>query len=80
MGKKTVLKSLLRTYGKLGKDSGKLAKALETDEGFIEDLDSNKIEYFDNPNNNEDIEIEIDDDFVETDDFVEDKEELLEKE
>lgn len=76
MGKKTVLKYLLRTYGKLGKDTTKLAKALETDEGFIENLENSEIKYYDNPNNDytENVEIEVEDDFVEN------KEEFLEKE
>lgn len=73
MGKKTVLKALLRTYGKLGKDTQKLAKALETDEGFIENLDNNEIKYYDNPAHQApketdeaiEVEIEVEDDFVE---------------
>ena len=67
MGKKTVLKQLLRTFGKLGKDTTKLSKALETDQGFTEDLDPDNVKYYDNPNNAEsvEIEVEVEDDFVE---------------
>jgi recombination protein RecT len=67
MGKKTVLKQLLRTYGKLGKDTQKLAKALEVDQGFIEDFDTENIKYYDNPNNskNDDFSVEVEDDFKE---------------
>jgi recombination protein RecT len=48
MGRKTVLKNLLRSYGKLGKGS-MLSKALEVDQGFVEDLDTEDPKYYDNP-------------------------------
>lgn len=65
MGKKTVLKSLLRTYGKLGKDTQKLSKALEVDQAFVEDFDVDKPKYYDNPDSQDDINIEVEDDFIE---------------
>lgn len=53
MGKKTVLKSILRNFGKLGK--GSLQKALEVDQGFVEDLDDSNINYYDNPASQDDF-------------------------
>lgn len=58
MGKKTVLKNLLRTYGKLGKGSN-LDKAIQVDSGFVEDLEGNEVKYYDNPENKDSIEGEV---------------------
>lgn len=54
MGKKTVLKNLLRSYGKLGKGSN-LDKALQVDQGFVEDLDNENVKYYDNPQNKDEF-------------------------
>lgn len=56
MGKKTVLKNLLRTYGKLGRNSN-LDIAINNDQGFVENLDTEKVKYYDNPNSDDDITI-----------------------
>jgi recombination protein RecT len=64
MGKKTVLKALLRGYGKLGKDTQKLTLALEADQGFTNNLDINEISYDDNPANL-DMEVAVEDEFNE---------------
>jgi recombination protein RecT len=58
MGRKTVLKNLLRTYGKLGRGSN-LDKAMKIDQGFTEDLETNEVKYFDNPESNDTIEGEV---------------------
>lgn len=73
MGRKTVLKYLLRTYGKLGKDTTKLSKALESDEGFIDDLNVDNVKYYDNPNSQESVEVKVEneDDVEIEDDFLE---------
>lgn len=67
MGKKTVLKALLRMYGKLGKDTSKLNKALQVDQSFTEDFNVDDPKYYDNPSNPtpEDVTIEVEDDFKE---------------
>jgi recombination protein RecT len=65
MGKKTVLKLLLRNYGKLGKDSQKLNMALEADQGFTNNLNINEISYDDNPKNDTEYEVSIEDEFSE---------------
>jgi len=66
MAKKTVLKNLIRQYGILGRrDTQKLARALDLDQGFIDEFGSDEIKYYDNPNASEsdDIEIEVEEDF-----------------
>ena len=62
--RKTVLKALLRGYGKLGKDTQKLTLALEADQGFTNNLDINEISYDDNPANL-DMEVAVEDEFNE---------------
>lgn len=54
MGKKTVLKNLLRNFGKLGKGSN-LDKAIQADQGFVDDLNDDKIKYYDNPLNKDSL-------------------------
>jgi recombination protein RecT len=52
MGCKTVLKKLIRSYGKLGRGSN-IDTALKVDQGFTENLDINDPKYYDNPNADE---------------------------
>lgn len=77
MGKKTVLKNLLRTYGKLGTSTQKLTKALEVDHSYSDNMDTNNPKYYDNPMYEDDsipnVTVEVEDDFIEAEPLTETK-------